>query len=261
MSHLELREDGAVATLTIQREDKLNALNAALLAELLAVVTALEARAPDHRPRALILTGAGQRAFAAGADVAELATLSVDAARRHGELGHEAGRAFEHASFPVLAAVNGFALGGGLEMALACDLILAGESARFGQPEVNLGLIPGFGATLRLRERVGIGWARRLLYTGDLLSAAEAANIGLVDAVFPDAELSRGAHELAERIAEKAPLAVGAAKRTLLSALRAGTELAREAETLTFAGLFASEDAGAGMRAFLAKQKARFSGR
>jgi len=161
----------------------------------------------------------------------------------------------------VLAAVNGFALGGGLELALACDLILAAESARFGQPEVNLGLIPGFGGTVRLAERVGIGWARRLLYTGELLGANQAVKLNLADAVFPDPELMQSARELADRIASKPPLAIGAAKRSLLRALRAGAELAADFETQAFAGLFASEDAAEGMLAFVSKREARFSGR
>src|SRR5690606_17567200 len=148
-----------------------------------------EARAPADRPRAVVLTGASDRAFVAGADIAEMAGLSVDEARRFSEAGQRLGRQMEEASFPILAAVNGFALGGGCELALCTDFILASDKARFGQPEVNLGLIPGFGGTIRLAERVGIGWARRLIYTGEIIDAARALELGLVDMVVPPNEL------------------------------------------------------------------------
>lgn len=256
---LLIEEEGGVATLTLHRPDKLNALNAELLTALYVQVSSLEARPRASRPRALIITGSGERAFVAGADVAEMSELTSAEARQFSQLGQRLARALDEASFPSLAAVNGFALGGGCELALCCDLILAAERARFGQPEVNLGLMPGFGATLRLAARVGIGRARRLLYTGEQLDAAAALELGLVDAVFPDGELMSAARGLARGIASKAPLAVAACKRSLLRAQSSDPTTAADYESEAFGGLFASADGREGMDAFLSKRTPRFT--
>jgi enoyl-CoA hydratase len=260
-STLLVTEAEGVTTVTLNRPDKLNALNSQVLSELLELVTALEARPLEQRPRALIITGAGERAFAAGADIAELAKLGPDAARQVSALGHALGHALDVASFPSIAAVNGFALGGGLELALCCDLILCSERARFGQPEINLGVIPGFGGTFRLMARVGVGQARRLIFTGENIDAAGAERIGLVDAVHPPAELSSRATELAQTLSGKAPLALGAAKRSLFENLYRDFATAATGEAERFAELFATADAAEGFAAFLAKRPPCFVGR
>jgi enoyl-CoA hydratase len=257
---LLVAEEGPIATLTLNRPDKLNALNRALLAEVGRVVSELSARPVASRPRAVILTGAGDKAFAAGADIAELSRLSAEAARSLSEHGQRVGRTLEEAPFPIVAAVNGFALGGGCELALACDFIHASDKARFGQPEVSLGLVPGFGGTQRLLRRVGIGRARELVTTGRTVDAAEAKSIGLANEVHPHAELLERVNGVARMIAERAPLAVAAAKRLFLRGesidLNAGCEL----ETEAFGALFASHDAKEGTNAFVAKKKPVFDG-
>jgi len=178
-------EDG-VATITVNRPDKLNALDRTTVREIGEAAAAVGAR---KDVRAVILTGAGTKAFVAGADIAEMADLDVDGARGFARAGQRAYAALEGMPQPVVAAVNGFALGGGCELALACDFIYASDTAKFGQPEVNLGVIPGFGGTQRLVRRVGIGKAREMIYTGLPVDAVEALRIGLADAVFPAAEL------------------------------------------------------------------------
>lgn len=256
-----VERDGGVATLTLNRPDRLNALDPTLLAELSRIVLGLEAESSETRTRALIVTGQGDKAFVAGADIAAMAEFGPGRARDLSALGQRLGRAFEEASFAVLAAVNGFALGGGCELSLCADLILASDRARFGQPEINLGLIPGFGGTVRLARRVGLGWANRLVLTGEPIDAARALEIGLCDAVFPHAELLERARELAQAIAKKPPLAIAAAKRSLLRARTADPSTAADFETETFAGLFASEDAREGMRAFLEKRAPSIRGK
>lgn len=258
---LLVSESNGVATVTLNRPDRMNALSSELLRELGELVSELSARSVPARPRVLIITGSGERAFAAGADIAELSGLNVEAAESASRVGHDAGRALESAPFPSIARVNGFALGGGLELCMACDLIVCGEKARFGQPEINLGLIPGFGGTFRLTARVGIGQARRLIYTGQPIDAVEAARIGLVDAVFPDAELVGRTQALAEQIAMKAPLALASAKRVLLSNLHRDFAAAADAEVREFSELFATADAREGFDAFLSKRTAQFQGR
>lgn len=258
MSVLLSDEQGPVATWTINRPDKLNALNAEVMQGLRALLAGIEARPLAERPRAVVLTGAGDKAFVAGADIQAMSKLSVAEARQFSELGQLLARELEEASFPIIAAVNGFALGGGCELALTTDFIFASENARFGQPEINLGLIPGFGGTRRLAERVGIGWARRLIYSGEIVGAARAAELGLCDCVVPASDLLSAAQALANQIATKAPLAVGAAKRSILRGLRSDPTQAADFETLAFAGLFGSEDAREGMSAFLDKRPATF---
>jgi enoyl-CoA hydratase len=254
------REDAGVATLTLDRPDRLNALDAALLSRLTERVAELEARPVESRPRVVIITGQGEKAFVAGADISSMAGLGASEARRFSELGQRLGRALDEASFAVIAAVNGFALGGGCELALCADLIFASERARFGQPEINLGLIPGFGGTLRLARRTGPGWANRLILTGEPIDAAKALEIGLCDAVFPAAELLARTEELARKIADKPPLAIAAARRCLLRARTTDPTTATDFESGEFANLFASADGQEGMRAFLEKRAAVFRG-
>ena len=250
--------DGAIATITLNRPDKLNALNYRMLNELRDVMIGLD---HDYEILCAILTGAGDKAFAAGADISEMADKSVANAHRFAGLGHMVGNRFEAAHFPIIAAVNGFALGGGCELALACDFIYASDKAKLGQPEVNLGVIPGFGGTQRLARRVGIGRARELCYTGDMLGAEEALRIGLVNAVVPHADLMKKANETAKKIASKGPLAIAAAKRVLLRGEDVPLSVACELEMQGFASLFDSTDQKEGMAAFLAKRPATFTGK
>ena len=246
-----------VATVTVNRPDKLNALNADVIARLTAAFTTLAER---DDVRAVVVTGAGEKAFVAGADIAAMSTMGSVEAKRLSDLGHRLGDRLESCAFVVLAAINGFALGGGCELAMACDLVYASDKARFGQPEVNLGVIPGFGGTQRLARRVGVGKARELVYTGDMIDAAEAHRIGLCEAVFPAAELLDKVRAIATKIASKGPLAIAQAK----VAMRRGDALlasANELEAQAFAVLFGSADQKEGMAAFLGKRAAKFESR
>ncbi|HEY6724472.1 MAG TPA: enoyl-CoA hydratase-related protein [Polyangiaceae bacterium] len=258
---LLVERDEHTVTLTLNRPEKLNSLSRQLLSELYEVLRALE-RDPIQRPRALVLTGAGEKAFAAGADIEEMTTLSVSEAYAFSALGMSVMDTMEHCSFPIVAAVRGFALGGGCELALAADFVIAAENAVFGQPEVKLGLLPGFGGTQRLARRVGVAKARQLIYSGETVKAAEAKALGLVAEVVPKADLLTRARAVASRIAANAPLAVAAAKRTINEGLDLNLRAGSELESRAFAGLFASEDAKQGLEAFLAKRgAASFTGR
>jgi enoyl-CoA hydratase len=247
----------AVATVTIRRPDKLNALNPRVVAEL---TSAFRSLAAEGDVRAAILTGAG-KAFVAGADIAEMAAMTTVEAKRFADAGHALGALIEALPFPVIAAVNGFALGGGCELALACDFIHAADVAKLGQPEVNLGVIPGFGGTQRLARRVGIARARELVYTGDMLTAEQALAAGLVNAVHPAAELLLRVRDVALKIASRGPLAVAAAKRVMLRGEGIDLAAANELEAQAFSALFGTEDQRAGMKAFLEKKKATFTGK
>lgn len=260
---IQVERTGPVATVTIQRADKLNALNARVIEQLHRAVLSLAQPSPgagDEPVRAAILAGAG-KAFIAGADIAEMASMSPIEAKRFADAGHALCAAIEAAPVPVIAAVQGFALGGGCEIALACDFIYAAEGARFGQPEVNLAVIPGFGGTQRLMRRVGIARARELIFTGDMIGADQALAMGLVNAVVPAAELTIRARDTALKIASRGPLAVAAAKRVMLRGQDESLTAACELEAQAFAALFGSDDQRAGMRAFLEKSKAAFTGR
>jgi enoyl-CoA hydratase len=257
MSVLLVERDGAVVTLTLNRPDKLNAIDAELLD---ALHNALDSLSRDASVRALILTGAGEKAFAAGADIAAMQSLSPDEAKAFSQRGHDVGALMEAAPFPVIGAVNGFALGGGCELALACDFLYASERAKLGQPEVKLGVIPGFGGTQRLARRVGLGHARELCYTGKIIDAAEALRIGLVNAVVPAAELLPKVREVAKSIVAMGPLAIAACKRVLLQGEGMPLREANALETSAFAGLFATADQREGMAAFLAKRSPAFRG-
>jgi len=248
---------GAVALLTLDRPQALNALDAATLAALEARVGEV-ARDPDAR--ALVLTGEG-RAFAAGADIAAMRPFSAAEAGDFSRLGHRAFAALEALAVPTIAAVNGYALGGGCELACACDWIYASAKARFGQPEVNLGILPGFGGTSRLLRRVGVAWAKEIVLTGEMIDAELALRIGLVNRVFAPEELLEKAIAAGEAIAAKGPLAVAAAKRVLQHSQDADARVAHALEQEAFAAVFATEDHAEGMTAFLDKRAPVFEGR
>jgi enoyl-CoA hydratase len=250
-----LEHEGSLSILTIHRPDKLNALNAQVVSEILSAADEVRERA---EARVLVVTGAGEKAFVAGADIAEMKGMQHAEGRAFASAGHSALDALEALPIPVIAAVNGFALGGGCELALACDFIYASEKAKFGQPEVKLGVIPGFGGTQRLLRRVGNAMARELIYTGAVIGADEALRIGLVNRVVPAAELMNVTRATAAVIAEMGPLAVAEAKKVLKDG---EGRLLRDANMLEidrFAGLFETEDQKEGMTAFLEKRKAAF---
>jgi enoyl-CoA hydratase len=253
-----LHRDGAIATMTIDRPKALNALNAATLREMRATIAELEI---DATLRALIVTGAGEKSFVAGADIAEMKLLGVSEARAFSSLGGEVAAALEALPCVTIAAVNGFALGGGCELAMACDLIYASETARFGQPEVSLGVIPGFGGTARLTRRVGLQRARELVFTGEVVAAEKAAALGLVLQVLPPDELLPHCREVAKKIAAKGPLAVAQAKRVMNAGADLPLEAALGLECEAFAALFGSQDQREGMQAFLEKRPAHFEGK
>ncbi|MEO6989971.1 MAG: enoyl-CoA hydratase-related protein [Candidatus Baltobacteraceae bacterium] len=254
-----VERDGAVATVTLSRPKVLNALNIAMLDELARAFAALAA---DDGVRAIVLTGAGERAFAAGADIGELAALQgaiagAELARR----GQALTRALERSRKPIVVAVNGFALGGGCELAMAGDIRIAAETAKFGQPEVNLGLMPGYGGTQRAARLLGRGMAMYLCLSGETIDAQQALRAGLVEKVVPLAELLAEAKRIAALIASRAPLAVEATKRTIDQGADPGLEAGLTLEALAFGTLIASADAREGMQAFLAKRPPAFTGR
>ncbi|HXX66452.1 MAG TPA: enoyl-CoA hydratase-related protein [Polyangiaceae bacterium] len=258
MSVLQIDRQDPVVVLTLNRPEKLNALDQAVLHELLRGLEELE-RA--DAVRVAVLTGAGGKAFAAGADIAAMLEMSPEEAKQFAALGHRAADAIERARFPVIAAVNGFALGGGCEIAMACDFLYASEGAKLGQPEVGLGIMPGFGGTQRLTRRVGASRARELCMTGRTVGADEALRMGWVDAVLPSDVLLPKVLELASLIASKAPLAVAAIKRAILRGQDVPLPVANEIEAAWFASLFGTDDQREGMRAFVDKRRPSFQGR
>ncbi|HLK38345.1 MAG TPA: enoyl-CoA hydratase-related protein [Polyangiaceae bacterium] len=257
MTNILVERHGDVVTITLNRPEKLNSLDEPLLRELLGAIVNLEG---DGAARAAVLTGAGEKAFAAGADIAAMSQMTPPQAKAFADLGHEIGARMEQSRMPFVAAVNGFALGGGCELALACDFVYASEKARLGQPEVNLGVIPGFGGTQRLARRVGSARARELCMTGDAVGAAEALRLGLVNAVVPAADLLPRAREVAKKIAGKGPLAIAALKRIILRGEGIPLAAANELEATAFSALFGTHDQREGMRAFLEKRPPAFKG-
>jgi enoyl-CoA hydratase len=247
--------DGGVAVVAIDRPDAMNALDLSTLTELR---DRLDELGDNDACRVVILTGAGERAFVAGADIKYMSGLDVEEAKDWGALGHEAGALLETMQKPTIAAVNGFALGGGCELALACDMRYASPSAKFGQPEVNLGIMPGWGGTQRLARVVGLGIAKELIFTGRIIDADEAFRIGLVNAVH-DPVLEK-ARETAELLASKSPVALRVMKRLANRALAGDHTRNLAAEGESFGELFASDDAKEGLAAFVEKREPQFRG-
>ncbi len=255
---VEVTREGAVAVVTVNRPEALNALNTETNEQLARAVAALCA---DEAVRAVVLTGGGETSFVAGADIAEMQRMTPEQARRFSALGQDVMCAIEAAPQPWIAAVNGFALGGGCELALACDVRLAGENAKFGQPEINLGITPGFGGTQRLPRTVGSGWAKYLVLSGRHIRADEALRIGLVQAVFAKDDLMAHAMKLAEELAGKSPLAMRYCKAAVQAAGSTSLAAGQGVERDLFALAFATADQSEGMAAFLEKRTPEFEGR
>ena len=255
---VETKIEQGIAELTINRPESLNALNPDVLQSL---ILTFEKVSKEDNLKVVIITGAGPKAFVAGADISSMNGLGSRALADYIELGQRAMRTIETFRAPVIASVNGFALGGGLELAISCDLIIASESAKVGQPEVNLGIIPGFGGTQRLIQRCGIGTARRLCYTGELLTAAEAHALGIIDKVVKPEALLDETRSWANLIAAKAPLAVQGAKRVIRSSQESTLLSGLRTEVEEFIDLFKTVDREEGMQAFLEKRAAKFVGK
>jgi enoyl-CoA hydratase len=253
--NLLFARDGSIAVITLNRPSALNALSTALLADLDRALTAIQR---DAGIRALVITGAGEKAFAAGADIRELASLSPAAARAHSAFGQQVMDHVQHLEKPVIAAINGFALGGGCELALSCTLRVAAETARLGQPEINLGLIPGFGGTQRLPRLIGMSRALDLLLTGRTVSAHEAHELGLVNRVVATGELLSTASAMAAEIASKPPAAVRAILEAVSSGLDVPLVRGQQMESALFGLVADTADAKEGTRAFLDKRAPRF---
>ena len=253
---LKVEDRGPVRVVTVARPKVLNAINEQVIADLAAC---LEDTAAHRATRALLLTGEG-KAFVAGADIAAMADMTPEQALAFAGRGHAVGEMLAGLAIPTLAAVNGFALGGGCELALACDFIYASHKAKFGQPEVKLGVIPGFGGTQRLSRRVGLARALELCMTGDMIGADEALRIGLANALFPPEELLPAAVATLERIAAQGPVAVAAVKDVLHRGADMPLPEANALEQQAFADLFATADQKEGMAAFLAKRPPEFKG-
>ena len=256
--NIRLEAGESIGTLTVDRPKALNALNPDTLREMLRCLRDVRR---DGEVRALILTGGGEKAFIAGADIAAMSTMSVIEAKEMARLGQRVTSAIEDLAQPVVAAVNGFALGGGLEMVMACDLVVVSEKARFGQPEINLGIIPGFGGTQRLARRIGAPRAREMIYGGEMIDAATASQWGLVNRVVKPEDLLSEARKLASMLATKPAVALAQAKHAILRGLDVDLENGLRLEAEAFAVTFSTEDRTEGMAAFLAKRKAAFKGR
>jgi enoyl-CoA hydratase len=254
MALVTVTKDGAVATITINRPDALNALNDEVLAELEKIITELDG---DKEVLVAVVTGEG-KAFVAGADIAAMADMDAAQARAFAENGQRVFGALERAHFVTVAAVNGFALGGGMELALACDMRFASAKAKMGQPEVGLGVTPGFGGTQRLPKLVGPGVAMHLLTTGEQIDGARALELGVVNGVFEPEELMPKVKEIAAAIASKGPLALAMVKRAMYEGLHLGVEEGCKIEAEVFGECFAGGQAREGMKAFLEKRPAKW---
>lgn len=251
MDFVSYQQQGSVGTITINRPQALNALNSAVLSELAEVFKSVDTEVI----RCLILTGSGEKSFVAGADISEMSTLDKTRGEAFGKAGNDVFRMIETFTVPVIAAVNGFALGGGCELAMSCDIRLCSDNAIFGQPEVGLGITPGFGGTQRLARLVGVGKAKEMIYSGANIKADEALRIGLVNTVYPLAELLPAAEKLAARIARNAPIAVRACKKAINDGLQTDIDQALVIEEQLFGSCFETADQIEGMTAFLEKRK------
>ncbi|MBR4668939.1 MAG: enoyl-CoA hydratase/isomerase family protein [Butyrivibrio sp.] len=239
-----------IAVVTINRPEALNALNSQVLDDLAAAFDGID----TNVVRAVVLTGAGEKSFVAGADIGEMSTLSKAEGEAFGKKGNDIFRKIEEFPVPVIAAVNGFALGGGCEISMSCDIRICSDNAMFGQPEVGLGITPGFGGTQRLARTVGVGMAKQLIYTARNIKADEALRIGLVNAVYPQEELMAAAEKMASQIAANAPIAVRACKKAINDGLQTDIDAALVIEEKLFGSCFETEDQREGMANFLRKK-------
>ena len=251
MGFVDYAAEGQIGIITINRPKALNALNADVLEDLKAVLDGVD----QDAVRCLIITGAGEKSFVAGADIAQMSTLTKEEGEAFGKKGNDIFRALEVFPIPVIAAVNGFALGGGCELAMSCDFRICSDNAMFGQPEVGLGITPGFGGTQRLARLIGPGMAKQLIYSARNIKADEALRIGLVNAVYPQAELMDQAKKIAAGIAKNAPIAVRACKKAINEGLEACMDEAIVIEEKLFGSCFETADQKEGMGAFLEKRK------
>ena len=251
MALVELNCEGAVGVITINRPEALNALNPQVLSELKAAFESVD----QNSVRCVVLTGAGEKSFVAGADIGSMSTMTKVEGEAFGKLGNDIFLMIENFPLPVIAAVNGFALGGGCELAMSCDIRLCSDNAMFGQPEVGLGITPGFGGTQRLARLVGMGMAKQLLYTARNIDATEALRIGLVNAVHPQAELMDAAKKMAATIAKNAPIAVRACKKAVNEGMQVSIDKAVVIEEKLFGDCFETHDQVEGMACFLSKEK------
>jgi enoyl-CoA hydratase len=258
LEYVRVEWDAELAVVTIDRPEKLNALNAEVVREFGEVFAGL---ATDDNVRGVILTGAGQKAFVAGADIGELATMDSVTGVRVSRDGQDVFRMIEQLAKPVLAAVGGYALGGGCELAIACHMRIASERARFGLPEVSLGIIPGYGGTIRLARLIGLGRAIEMTLTGDMMDASRAHDLGLVSAVVPPDDLLDEAKALLRRVTKNGPVAVRMALESIYRGLDTGTAEALAFESALFGLLASTDDMKEGMSAFLEKRKPDFAGR
>ena len=254
--HITVETDGAVMLIIVNRPKELNALNLATMQELDSAISL----ASGGAARALIITGAGDKAFVAGADISEMVNMPAIAAKEWSRLGQQVFSRIEALAYPVIAAINGFALGGGCELAMACDIRIAAAKAKLGQPEVNLGIIPGFAGTQRLTRLVGKGQAKKLIFSGEIIDAAEALRIGLIDMVVPADQLLAEAKKLAAMITDKAPFAIKQAKLAINKGIEMDSETSFVFEAEAFAMCFTTNDQQEGMQAFVEKRKPVFCG-
>ena len=251
MEFITYEQEGFVGVVTINRPKALNALNSQVLDELEATFDAIDL----DTTRAVVLTGAGEKSFVAGADIGEMSTLTKAEGEAFGKKGNDVFRKIETFPIPVIAAINGFALGGGCEISMSCDIRICSENAVFGQPEVGLGITPGFGGTQRLARLVGAGMAKQMIYTARNIKADEAYRIGLVNAVYPLEELLDAAKKLAQGIAKQAPIAVRNCKKAINGGLQVDMDQAIVIEEKLFGDCFETEDQKAGMGNFLAPKE------
>ena len=251
MNYITYEQEGFVGIITINRPKALNALNSEVLKELDACLDGVNL----ETTRALTLTGAGEKSFVAGADIGEMSTLTKAEGEAFGKIGNDVFRKLETFPIPVIAAINGFALGGGCEISMSCDIRICSDNALFGQPEVGLGITPGFGGTQRLARIIGVGKAKEMIYAATNVKADEALRIGLVNAVYPLEELMPAAKKLAGKIARNAPIAVRACKKAINEGLDVDMDKAIVIEEKLFGSCFESEDQKEGMAAFLEKRK------